>query len=207
MDTQIALFIVTSLAIILTPGQDMLLVISKGVSQGSKNGMVTSAGVGVGLLGHSLLAAFGLGAFLMASEMAFIIIKYIGAAYLIYLGVRLFLSEPSKLQLEQSVSTSFKQSFIAGAFSNIANPKITIFYFAYLPQFISADIANPAYYLFTLGASFALLAFIVKAPIGYLSGRFSGYLQQKVNILKWFNRTSGAVLLGLGIKLAFESKT
>ncbi len=206
MDTQIVLFIISSLAIILTPGQDMLLVVSRGVSQGSKMGVVASAGVSVGLLGHSLLAAFGLGAFLMASETAFSLIKYIGAAYLVYLGVQLILSKPDTLQLKPSGSASLKQSFIAGAFSNIANPKITIFYFAYLPQFVSADIANPTYYLLALGVGFALLTFVVKAPIGYLSGRFSTYLQQKVNILKWFNRTSGTVLMGLGVKLAFESK-
>ncbi len=206
MDAQILLFIITSLAIILTPGQDMLLVVSRGVSQGSKTGVVTSAGVSTGLLGHSLLAAFGLGAFLMASETAFMLIKYIGATYLVCLGVQLLLSKPSELQLEKSSKSSLKQSFIAGAFSNIANPKITIFYFAYLPQFISADIANPAYYLFALGSGFALLTFVVKAPIGYLSGKFSQHLQRRVNILKWFNKTSGIVLVGLGVKLAFESK-
>ena len=206
MDVSLLLFVVTSLAIILTPGQDMLLVVSRGVSQGSKTGIVTSAGVSTGLLGHSLLAAFGLGAFLMASETAFMLIKYIGAAYLVYLGVQLLLSKPSKLQLEKSSRSSLKQSFVAGAFSNIANPKITIFYFAYLPQFISADVANPAYHLLALGAGFALLTFIVKAPIGYLAGRFSSHLQRTVNILKWFNRTSGTVLVGLGAKLALETR-
>ena len=206
MDVSLLLFVITSLAIILTPGQDMLLVVSRGVSQGSKTGIVTSAGVSVGLLGHSLLAAFGLGAFLMASETAFMLIKYIGAAYLVYLGAQLLLSKPGELQLEKSSKGSLKQSFIAGAFSNIANPKITIFYFAYLPQFISADITNPAYYLLALGVGFALLTFVVKAPIGYLSGRFSSHLQRRVNILTWFNRTSGAVLVGLGAKLALESR-
>lgn len=205
-DTQIILFIITSLIVIITPGQDLVLVLSRGVTQGSKAGIVTATGVSVGLLGHTILTALGLGAFLMASDVFFTILKYIGALYLIYLGVQLITSKSHKLELKQSAGKSLKYFFTSGAFSNISNPKITIFYFAYLPQFISSDVGNPSYYLLILGASFALLTLLVKVPIGYLAGKFSVWITSRPIVLKWLDRTSGTILVGLGVKLAFEER-
>jgi threonine/homoserine/homoserine lactone efflux protein len=94
METLPVLFVVTSLILIITPGQDMLLVMSRSIAQGSKAGVATAAGVSTGLLGHTALATLGLGALLSASEMLFVAIKLVGAAYLIYLGIRLFISRP-----------------------------------------------------------------------------------------------------------------
>ncbi len=206
-DAQIYLYIVTSLVIILTPGQDLVLVLSRGVTQGSKAGVVTAAGVSVGLIGHTILTSVGLGALLMASDLVFTTIKYIGAAYLIYLGFKLLALKEQKLELHNSGKKPLKSLFTSGALSNILNPKITIFYFAYLPQFISTDVSNPAIYLFALGITFALLTFVMKAPIGYLAGRLSIWIKTRPTILKWLDRTSGTILVALGIKLAFEQKT
>ncbi|RKZ68142.1 MAG: LysE family translocator [Gammaproteobacteria bacterium] len=207
-DAQIYLYIVTSLVIILTPGQDLVLVLSRGITLGSKGGVVTAAGVSAGLVGHTILTSVGLGALLMASDLIFSIIRYIGAAYLIYLGFKLLTSKDQKLELHNSGRiVSSKDLFTSGALSNISNPKVTIFYFAYLPQFISTDVSNPTTYLFTLGITFALLTLIVKVPIGYLAGKFSKFLRQRPTVLKWLDRTSGTILVALGIKLALEQKT
>lgn len=204
-EAQIILFVLASLAVIVTPGQDLVLVMSRGITQGSHAGVVTAAGVSVGLLGHTLFAAFGLGALLLASDIVFSIIKTIGAAYLIYLGYKVFTSKTSfddvKNRPVQSLSTCFR----SGALSNISNPKITIFYFAYLPQFITSG-EESASLLLMLGALFALLTFIVKGPVGYFAGRFSNWIVNHQKVLSWFNRTSGAVLMGLGVRLAFEQK-
>ena len=155
---QILLFVFTSLAIIITPGQDMILVMSRAISQGAKAGIITAAGVSIGLLGHTLLTAFGLGSMLQTSELLFMLLKFVGAAYLVYLGIRLIFSRSSELDLkkEEKESVSLRKLFWAGAFSNLSNPKITIFYFAYLPQFISSDVQSPGLMLLILGVSFAV---------------------------------------------------
>ena len=204
--TQTVLFIVTSLLVIITPGQDMILVMSRAIAGGSKAGITTAAGVSIGLIGHTLLTAFGLGSLLMASEVLFTALKLVGAVYLVYLGIRLILSKSNRLNLEQVKPTQLKKLFMVGAFSNISNPKITIFYFAFLPQFISSDIQNPTYLLLLLGISFSLLTFLVKAPIGYFSGVLSSWLRARPMILRWIDRTSGVILVGLGTKLAFEKR-
>ena len=205
-DSQLVLFVLTSLVVILIPGQDMVLVMSRGITQGAKAGIVTAAGVSVGLLGHTILAALGLGALLMTSEFLFSILKYIGAAYLVYLGIRLIFSRSNEFEIHESNRKSFRKLFIEGSLSNLSNPKVTIFYFAFLPQFISTDIQNPTFYLLALGVSFSLLTFLVKAPIGFFAGIASVWVRSRPIVVKLINRVSGAVLIGLGAKLAFEQR-
>lgn len=205
-ETQVIFFVLTSLAVILIPGQDMVLVMSRGMTQGAKAGIATAAGVSVGLLGHTILAALGLGALLMSSEIVFTILKYLGAAYLAYLGIRLVFSQVNKFELEAAKPKPLRKLFIEGSLSNISNPKVTIFYFAFLPQFISADLENPAVHLLILGFSFAVLTFLVKAPIGFFAGIASLWIRSRPMVIKSINRVSGAVLIGLGIKLAFEQR-
>lgn len=206
MDSLSLLFIVTSLVLIITPGQDMMLVMSRSIAQGWKAGVVTAAGVSTGLLGHSLLAAMGLGAVLMASELIFVIIKYIGAAYLVYLGIIMLRQRKSELAVRRLAVASMPKLFFQGAFSNLSNPKITIFYFAYLPQFIPGQASNPAMALFGLGVAFAVLTFLVKGPVGYGAGVLSGWLRARPQFLSWINRTSGVILVALGIKLALARR-
>ena len=201
------IFIVTSLVLILTPGQDMMLVMSRSIAQGWRAGVITAAGVSTGLLGHSLLAALGLGAVLLASEMVFVIIKYVGAAYLVYLGIRLLTGSHSDLDVKDMAVVPMRKLFFQGAFSNISNPKITIFYFAYLPQFIPAGSGHPTLTLFGLGVAFALLTFMVKGPVGYGAGVLSGWLRARPQVLSWVNRTSGVILVGLGLKLALARRS
>lgn len=205
-EAQILTFIVTSLVVIVTPGQDMILVMSRAISQGAKAGIVTAAGVSVGLLGHTILTALGLGSLLLASEFLFTILKFVGAAYLIYLGVRLLLSRESELTLKETQPTQLKKLFSEGAISNISNPKVTIFYFAFLPQFFSSNVSNPTQLLLLLGVIFAGITFLVKGPIGYFAGNLSAWLRTRPAVLKWIDRTSGMVLIWLGIKLAFEQR-
>jgi threonine/homoserine/homoserine lactone efflux protein len=205
-EAQLLVFVLTSLAVIITPGQDMILVMSRAVSQGSRAGIVTAAGVSTGLLGHTLLAVLGLGSLLMASQLLFTILKVAGAGYLIYLGIRLLIRRESELALQDTKPTSLRRLFREGALSNISNPKVTIFYFAFLPQFFSGDAANPTRLLLSLGVVFAGLTFLVKGPVGYFSGSLSSWLRSRPVALKWLDRTSGIVLIGLGVKLAFEQR-
>jgi len=205
-ETQIIMFLVASVLVILSPGQDMVLVMSRGIGQGPKAGVVTAAGVSMGLLGHTALAALGLGAILQTSEMAFTAMKYVGAAYLVYLGIKAFASSPIEPRKPMQASGGLRTPFLHGAISNLSNPKIAIFYFAYLPQFVTSENVYPTETLLALGVAFALITFVVKVPIGYVAGAFSGWLQSRPTFQTWINRVSGSVLIGLGIGLATESQ-
>lgn len=205
-ETLLIVFIVTSIVLILTPGQDMILVMSRSISQGWKAGVTTAAGVSTGLLGHTILAALGVGALLQASEILFSAMKITGAAYLIYLGIKLFRHNDSDLNISEQPVISLRKVFFQGVLSNISNPKIVIFYLAYLPQFIPTDAGNPTTLLFILGTVFALLTFFVKGPIGCVAGLLSHWLRSRPAVIRWINRASGMVLFGLGLRLVLEKR-
>jgi len=206
MEAITIIFIITSMVIILTPGQDMILVMSRSISQGKKAGIFTAFGVSIGLMGHTLLATLGLGALLIASEWLFNSIKFIGAAYLIYLGYQLLTAKEPKMAMKNMPSISYRKMLLQGAISNISNPKITIFYFSYLPQFVVQNGGSQAIQLFVLGTTFAVITFFLKAPIGYIAGNLSSWIKERPSVLKYINKTSGIIIISLGIKLAISEK-
>jgi threonine/homoserine/homoserine lactone efflux protein len=200
------LFIATSLILIATPGQDMILVMSRSIAQGPAAGVATAAGVSVGLVGHTVLATLGLGAILRASEWLFVALKLVGAAYLVYLAIGLLRMRHGDLVLGTSQGRTPARLFMDGALSNLSNPKIAIFYFAFLPQFVAPGDPHTTLQLAALGLTFAGLTFAVKAPVGLSAGVLSGWLRKRPRVLVWFYRSSGAVLLGLGVRLALEKR-
>jgi threonine/homoserine/homoserine lactone efflux protein len=200
------LFVVASLLLIVTPGQDMILVMSRSIAQGPGAGVATAAGVSVGLVGHTILATLGLGAILRTSEWLFVGLKLVGAAYLVYLGLQLLRSRAHELVVAAGAPRSLGRLFFDGALSNVSNPKIAVFYFAFLPQFVLPGAVHPTLSVFILGLLFAALTFLVKGPVGLGAGLLSGWLRSRPETLAWLYRTSGAVLIGLGLKLAFERK-
>jgi threonine/homoserine/homoserine lactone efflux protein len=200
------LFILASLVLIVTPGQDMILVMSRSIAQGSSAGVATAAGVSVGLVGHTVLATLGLGAILRASEWLFLALKLAGAAYLVYLGIQLLRTRQHELTVSANAPRSLWRLFFDGALSNVSNPKIAVFYFAFLPQFVLPGATHPTLAVFVLGLVFAGLTFLVKGPVGMGAGALSAWLRSRPNVLSWLYRTSGAVLIGLGLKLAFERR-
>ncbi len=205
-DTLPAIFIIASLVLIITPGQDMILVMSRSISQGTRAGVVTAAGVSTGLLGHTLLASLGLGALLMASEALFTAVKIAGSAYLVYMGVNHLWHNKLNIDIKNMTEAPLKKLYIQGALSNLSNPKIAIFYFAYLPQFVPAGSANPTMRLLFLGTVFAVLTFMVKGPVGFTAGVLSNWLRSRPSVSGWINRISGFVLIALGLRLAFERR-
>jgi threonine/homoserine/homoserine lactone efflux protein len=200
------LFIVASLVVIATPGQDMILVMSRSVAQGASAGVATAAGVSVGLVGHTVLATLGLGAILRASDWAFVALKLVGAAYLVYLGIKLLRTRDAELVVGAGGGRTMARLFADGALSNLANPKIAVFYFAFLPQFVQPQAQHPTLTIFALGLLFAALTFAVKGPVGWFAGRLSAWLRARPAVLLWIHRGSGAILLGLGLRLALERR-
>jgi threonine/homoserine/homoserine lactone efflux protein len=200
------LFIVASLLLIVTPGQDMILVMSRSIAQGAGAGVATAAGVSVGLVGHTLLATLGLGALLRTSEWLFVALKLVGAAYLVWLGVQMLRTRGAEIAASAGAPRSLARLFADGALSNVSNPKIAVFYFAFLPQFVQPGAAHPTLAVFALGLLVAALTFLVKGPVGLAAGALSGWLRARPQALTWLYRSSGAVLVGLGLKLAFERR-
>jgi len=200
------LFILASLVLIITPGQDMILVMSRSIAQGPAAGVATAAGVSVGLVGHTLLATLGLGAILRTSEWLFLALKLVGAAYLVYLGLQLLRTRQHTLAVSAGAPRSLRRLFVDGALSNVSNPKIAVFYFAFLPQFVLPGAAHSTLSVFELGLLFAALTFLVKGPVGLGAGLLSAWLRARPQVLAWVYRSSGAVLVGLGLKLALERR-
>ncbi|HEY9656071.1 MAG TPA: LysE family translocator, partial [Crinalium sp.] len=157
---------------------------------------------------HTVLAALGLGALLQASAALFFTLKLCGAAYLIYLCVKLLRTRSAEGELlaASGVHKPLGQLYLQGAFSNLSNPKIAVFYFAFLPQFIAAGVQHSTLYLLGLGTAFAVLTFVVKGLLGFFAGSLSEWLRSHRAVLTWLHRTSGIVLMGLGLRLAFEQK-
>ena len=200
------LFVLASLALILTPGQDMMLVMSRSIAQGRAAGVATAAGVSVGLIGHTILVTLGLGAVILASEWLFVALKLVGAVYLVWLGLQLFRNKDAALRADIASTRATRRLFLDGAFSNVSNPKIAVFYWAFLPQFVVAGSTHAASAIFAMGLAFAALTFIVKGPIALVASALSGWLRARPAALTGLYRLSGAVLVALGVRLAFERR-
>jgi threonine/homoserine/homoserine lactone efflux protein len=201
--SSLALYVVASLALIATPGQDMLYVLSRSLAQGRFAGVCSAVGVCLGILVHTALAALGVGAILQASEALFLALKLAGAAYLVYLGVRLLLAREAGIAAPGGGAARSPLRLVwEGMLSNVTNPKIVLFFLAFLPQFVDRASPHPTRDLVALGVLYALLALPVKAGVGLAAGSLSERLLRRPAALAWLNRASGAVLVGLGLKLA-----
>ena len=197
------LFIGLSWILIITPGPDLIYVLTKGISAGKKAGLISAVGVTLGIFVHTIFAALGLSVILKTSALAFIIVKIIGAGYLIYLGIKSLVSK-DKLNLIKEKQISTRKIFTQGLLSNTLNPKVALFFMAFLPQFIRTNETeiSPIPFLI-LGTIFALFTMIFLATLGYFSGAVGHYLKTKDSISKWIKNISGSVMILLGIKLAF----
>jgi len=166
----LAIYVVASLALIATPGQDMIYVISRSLAQGRLAGVASAIGVCIGILVHTALASLGVSAILHSSEALFLVLKLAGAAYLVYLGIRMLLSRgPDGLRTAAASRQSLTSLAWQGVLSNVTNPKIVLFFFAFLPQFVDPAGASPTRDLVFLGVLYAVMALPVK--IGWASRR------------------------------------
>ncbi len=201
-NTNIMLFFVASWVLIVTPGPDMLYVITRGIAQGKIAGMLSALGVTFGLFVHTALAALGLAVLLQTSAIAFAVVKYAGAAYLIYLGIKAF-KDTSSFRLEaKHEPVSYGTLFLQGMLSNLLNPKIAMFFLAFLPQFVNSERGNVSIQMLALGLTFAFFGLIFLSIVGYFSGRIGHWLLSRANIASNIRWLTGSVLMGLGVRLA-----
>ncbi|CAN5895227.1 LysE family translocator [soil metagenome] len=208
IDTGLMLFAGASLALILVPGPDMIYVITRGISQGRTVGLLAAWGACSGLLLHTALAAVGLSALLAKSAAAFSVVKYAGAAYLLYLGIRALLSKkgfsssPDKAKPPVRLRTAFIQGFA----SDVLNPKVALFFIAFLPQFVSPVAGTAASQMLLLGAVYTLLSVVIFSCIAFFSGAFGEWLLGKRGVAGLLRWVTGGVLIGLGLRLALPDR-
>jgi len=205
-DGNLILFLAASLVVIVAPGPDNILVLTRGVTLGRKAALVSAAGASVGLVTHSLFAAAGLSVLLARSAVAFSVVKYVGAAYLIYLGVKALLDRESFVLAEGTPRVGLRSVFAQAVASNVLNPKIAVFFLAYLPQFADADAGGTTLQLLALGLTFALLTWVIFSAIALFSGTLGAWLRTRPKLAGGMGWIPGGVLVGLGLRLAFVER-
>jgi threonine/homoserine/homoserine lactone efflux protein len=197
------LYIVASLALIATPGQDMIYVLTRSLAQGRMAGIASAAGVCLGILVHTALAALGVGAILKASATLFVVLKLVGAAYLVYLGLRMIFTRAGGTPLDGDAAPLSPMALVRqGMLSNVTNPKIVLFFFAFLPQFVDPAGAHPTRDLVFLGVLYAAMALPVKGAVALAAGSLAERIRRTPAIVTGIHRAGGAVLVALGARLA-----
>ena len=194
------------LGLFLIPGPAVLLTLARSMGSGRRVGIATGLGIATGDLVHTIMATLGLSAVLATSAIAFGIVKYAGAAYLIYLGVRSFLEKTESLDLPAARTVSAGRAFRQGVLSEMLNPKTALFFLAFLPQFVHPE-RGPAIAQFAvLGVIFVAMSAAYTSVLAAGAGSFRRWLSRYRTIGRWQGRIIGSIYFGLGVRLAFERR-
>lgn len=201
-------FLLASILLNLTPGADTMYILGRSISQGKKAGLLSALGIASGALVHCLFAALGLSILLAKSAFAFQIVKYAGAIYLIYLGIKM-LRSASKQSFdfkEELSEINYRKIYLSGIFTNILNPKVAFFFLAFIPQFINETYStNPTPFLI-LGLTFVTTGTLWCLILAFFSSKLSNKIRQNYHFKIWLDRITGSLFIGLGIKLALSKK-
>jgi threonine/homoserine/homoserine lactone efflux protein len=198
-------FLLAALALNVAPGPDMLYVISRSVGQGRKAGVVSALGIFAGCWVHIVAAAVGIAALLRSSPIAFNMVRYAGASYLVYLGIKIVVQR-SRLETQELPVESLSSIFRQGVITNVLNPKVALFFLAFLPQFVDARRGSVALGILSLGFIFNLGGTLVNLAVAYAGGTLGDLLRRSPRfalIQKWF---TGMVFIGLGARLAWQRR-
>jgi len=199
-------FLGASVALTIAPGPDNTFVVAQGISRGRKAAIVTALGMCSGVSVHTTAAALGISALLYSSAAAFQVLKFAGAGYLLFLAWKSLKEErillPSSVSGERSSRLLFRRGFVM----NVINPKVALFFLAFLPQFVSPGSGTAAAQMFILGLLFMAQAVVVFSVIGWLSGSIGDAVVKRPRSARWFGRLSAVVFASLGIRLALAER-
>lgn len=200
-----SVFLLAAFTLLVIPGPAVLYITARSIEQGRLAGIVSTLGIGVGAFIHVVAAALGISALLMSSALAFMIVKYLGAAYLIYLGISTLFSK-TKTEVDTKFQAQpLRKIFTQGIIVNVLNPKTALFFFAFIPQFVNANRGSITLQIVFLGATFIIMAILTDGLYAIFAGTIGNYLrgnQRFANMQKWF---SGIVYIFLGVLTAFSS--
>jgi threonine/homoserine/homoserine lactone efflux protein len=199
-------FLITSLIIVASPGTGVLYTLAAGLSRGSRASVVAAFGCTLGIVPHMAAAIMGLAALLHTSALAFQTLKYLGVAYLLYMAWQA-LKERGALRVDKEVDAkSSIQVIVSAILINILNPKLSIFFFAFLPQFVSTDEAHPLARMLELSGVFMLMTFAVFVIYGLFAASVRNQIISRPRVLTWMRRTFAAAFVALGAKLALAER-
>jgi len=199
----LAVFAVAAVALLVTPGPAVLYIVARSVEQGRWAGVVSALGVHVGTLVHVAAAALGLSALLVSSALAFAVVKYLGAVYLVYLGVRRLLARDARAESGAAPPRSLRRLFAQGIVVNILNPKTALFFLAFLPQFVDAARGEVGLQILVLGMIFVALGVVSDGLYAIAAGTAGGWLKRDGRVLRAERYVTGGVFVGLGLTAAF----
>jgi threonine/homoserine/homoserine lactone efflux protein len=201
--TTFALFAAATIVLLVVPGPAVLYIVTRSVAQGRGAGLVSVLGVHSGSLVHVAFAAVGVSALLYASATAFTVVRYAGAAYLVFLGLRKLLGRPADRELVEAPAVPRLRLYAQGVVVNVLNPKTAIFFLAFLPQFVNPARGPVALQIVVLGACFIGLGIVSDGSYALLASALAGRLRRTPRARRALDRSSGVMLLGLGAYAAF----
>jgi threonine/homoserine/homoserine lactone efflux protein len=205
--SSLVLFLSAALLLLVIPGPAVFYIVGRSIGHGRGAGLVSALGIGVGSLVHTAAAAVGLSALLMSSALAFEAVKYLGAAYLVYLGVQKFrCEEPFELS-DEAPSVKLGRIFAQGIVVNVLNPKAALFFFAFLPQFVDANRGSVAAQIFFLGVLFALLGVTTDTLWALTAGTLANLFKHNPRAIRTQRYISGGMLISLGLATAFAGSS
>ncbi|MCU7370445.1 LysE family translocator [Paucibacter sp. O1-1] len=205
----LTLFIISGLLLNIAPGPDSILIMTRSATQGWRAGSAAALGIGAGTCVHVLAAALGLSALLAASSWAFTVIKWVGAAYLVWIGLQMLLSRQQAGPATPAALTPalpYRKIFAQGFLTNVLNPKVALFFLAFVPQFIAPEAPHKALAFILLGAIFNLNGMLWCHFLAVSTALASQRLRLGAGLARWLNRGIGALFLSFGIKLALSER-
>ena len=201
-------FLFAAVLLNLTPGTDTMYILGRSMAHGTRAGVLSALGISTGSLVHTLAAASGLSLLLATSATAFSLVKFCGAFYLIYLGVRAFSpvkgSRPKGEQIERLIN--YRQVYVSGIVTNVLNPKVALFFLAFLPQFIDPAYPYTMLSFILLGSTFIITGTCWCLLLAVYSAKFSSLLQERSQATNLMGKLTGLLFIGLGVKLAFMER-
>ncbi len=200
--TALAVFVTAALALLLTPGPAVLYIVGRSIEQGRMAGFVSTLGIGSGSVVHVIFAALGLSALLMQSVLAFSVVKYAGAAYLIFLGIRTLTSKTKAMTAQNIEKEKLSKIFWQGMIVNVLNPKTALFFFAFLPQFVSPSAGPVAQQILLLGTIFVGMAIVSDGLYAMIAGTAGQFLSGNMRVARFQKYLSGTIYIFLGITTA-----
>ncbi|POZ61876.1 LysE family translocator [Chromobacterium alticapitis] len=201
---QLAAFLAAAMLITLSPGPDNLMVLSQGIARGRRQGMAFGLGCAMGCLNHTLLAALGVSALIAASPLAFTALKIAGGAYLVYLGWGAIRSPGASFRADGQAAgpqASLAATFRRGLIANAINPKVVLFFLAFLPQFVNPAQGPVGLQTAILGTLFTLQGALIFGALGYFSGHVGHWLAKSRKASQWLDRVAGSIFIALGLRL------
>jgi threonine/homoserine/homoserine lactone efflux protein len=199
-------FFLTSLVVIASPGTGAIYTVAAGLSGDARASVVAAFGCTLGIVPHMLAAISGLAALLHTSALAFQILKYLGVAYLLYMAWAMFRDRGMLSPNDESSGKSVPQVIVSAIFINLLNPKLSIFFFAFLPQFVRADEASPVGRMLELSLVFMALTFVIFAAYGSFAAAVRRHVFSNASVQVWMRRGFAAAFAGLAAKLAFTQR-